>query len=222
MRDSEPESATPITVLAIADEFHPALYDHFQPERWKDVDLVLSAGDVSPDYLDVLATRIDVPVFYVRGNHDGKYARSRYYGFENAHRRILEFRGLRIAGFEGSMRYNDGTCQLTEHQMSRLVWWTELKALRNGKPDIILAHAPPAGFHDGEDRCHKGFACFRRAIHAWRPAFFVHGHTHRYYGRELVGRLEDTSVINAVGFHRFQALPGRADDPATFIARSTG
>jgi Icc-related predicted phosphoesterase len=221
MKDSEPVPRAPITILAIADEVHPALYDHFEPERWRDIDLILSAGDVPPDYLDVLATGLNVPILYVRGNHDGDYARTSYQGFENVHGRIVQVHGLRIVGFEGSMRYNDGPCQLTEREMSRIVNWTRLKALWQGKPDIVLAHAPLAGFNDGTDTCHRGFACYRRAIRSWKPAFFVHGHTHSHYGRELVGRLDDTTVINAFGFHRLQASPRRLDDPATFVARTS-
>jgi uncharacterized protein len=191
-----------ITALAIADEIHPSLYEHFFPERWKDIDIVLSAGDLRPEYLDYLCTNLNVPVFYVRGNHDGDYARSQYYGFENLHGRIVEFGGLRIAGFEGCMRYNEGKCQYTEREMSHIVRRTQLKALRTGKPDIILAHAPPRGCHDGSDVCHRGFECFRRALQVWRPTFFIHGHTHTHYGRELISRLGETTVVNALAFQR--------------------
>src|SRR5438309_7445230 len=99
------------TILAIADRVSETLYDHFRPERWRDVDLVLSCGDLPPEYLDFLCTTLNVPIFYVRGNHDGGYRSDRYDGCVNVHGRIVSWKGILIAGFEGSYRYNYGPHQ---------------------------------------------------------------------------------------------------------------
>ena len=37
-------------ILCIADEENKGLWDHFQKEKLEGVDLILSAGDLSPDY----------------------------------------------------------------------------------------------------------------------------------------------------------------------------
>lgn len=37
------------------------------------IDLILSAGDLSPHYLEFLVTMTNVPLLYVRGNHDSYY-----------------------------------------------------------------------------------------------------------------------------------------------------
>ena len=37
------------------------------------VDLILSAGDLHPEYLEFLVTVSNVPLLYVRGNHDDLY-----------------------------------------------------------------------------------------------------------------------------------------------------
>src|SRR2546421_62312 len=97
-----------LTVLAVADEVSTALYDHFEPSRWRNIDLILSCGDLPPTYLDFLASSLDVPLFYVRGNHDGKYRQSEYPGGGNLHGRVVTCQGIRLAGFEGSPRYNRG------------------------------------------------------------------------------------------------------------------
>lgn len=193
-----------LTVLAIADQVHPSLYEYFELERWKDIDLVLSAGDLPTEYLDFLCTALNVPIFYVRGNHDGDYPAGRYAGSENVHGRIVEYQGIRIAGFEGSRRYKEGSCQYTERAMSRVVRVSQVKALRLGRPDIVLTHAPPAGCHDGHDVCHRGFQCFQRIIDSWQPRFLVHGHTHRHYGQEMVSTVGNTTVINAFPLYRFE------------------
>lgn len=220
---------TALTVLAVADEVSPLLYDHFDRERWSEVDLILSCGDLPPDYLDFLVSSLDVPVFYVRGNHDGRFEAERYMGCENVHGKIVAYRGLRIAGFEGSRRYNRGPYQYTEAQMRRLVRRVRLRALRSGPPDIVLTHAPPAGCHDGQDVAHRGFESFRHAIDVWRPAYFVHGHTHAYGGGSAVDVIDRTTVINAYPYREFRVtaekptLPGspapRCDTDARSKAR---
>ncbi len=186
-----------LTILTIADAVSPLLYDHFQSERWREVDFVLSAGDLSPDYLDFLCTALCVPVFYVRGNHDARYRREWYDGCINLHGRVMRHRGLVLAGFEGSQRYNQGACQYTERQMARLVRRVDWRSRLIGRPDIVLTHAPLAGCHDGADPCHRGFTCFRKATEAWGPAYWVHGHVHAYNRAPALSQIEGTTVVNA-------------------------
>ena len=60
-------------ILCIADEENKGLWDHFQKEKLEGVDLILSAGDLSPDYLQFLVTMGRAPLLYVHGNHDESY-----------------------------------------------------------------------------------------------------------------------------------------------------
>jgi len=204
-----------VKILAVTDEISKALYDYFEPERWRDIDLVLSAGDLPPEYLDFLATTLGAPVVYVRGNHDGDFERQRYAGLENVHGRIVRVKGLTIAGFEGSRRYNDGPVQYSERQMRAIFAQVLLKTVRRGTPDLVLTHAPPAGVHDGGDLCHHGFETFNAAIRAWSPAYFVHGHVHAYDPlAELVTRVGATTVLNAYPYRVFTVrLDSIATDP---------
>jgi uncharacterized protein len=201
-----------LNLLAVADQVSPVLYDHFDLERWRNVDMVLSCGDLPPDYLDFLLTMLGVPVFYVRGNHDAGYPAARYDGCDNVHGRIVEYKGVRIAGFEGSYRYNGRKYQYTDAQMARIVARARLKSIRDGAPDIILTHAPPLGVHDGEDQCHRGFAAFRTAIAAWKPQLFLHGHMHAYDRRQDEVTIGETRVINPYPYKLIE-LPARASLP---------
>jgi len=56
-------------ILAISDIVVPQLYTEQIPERFLDVDLVLSCGDLPYEYLEYIVTRLGKPLFYVRGNH---------------------------------------------------------------------------------------------------------------------------------------------------------
>ena len=57
-------------ILAIADTESSMLWDFYQSSYLADIDLILSAGDLDPDYLSFLVTLGHAPVLYVPGNHD--------------------------------------------------------------------------------------------------------------------------------------------------------
>ena len=63
-------------ILCISDSEQNELYEGWtdeEAEKLKDVGLVLSAGDLDPDYLEFIETMLNVPLLYVRGNHDSRY-----------------------------------------------------------------------------------------------------------------------------------------------------
>ena len=60
-------------ILLIADEESKIYWDFFKKEQFEGIDLIISCGDLKPEYLSFLATMTAVPVLYVRGNHDDKY-----------------------------------------------------------------------------------------------------------------------------------------------------
>lgn len=211
----------PLTVLAVADQVSDCLYDRFQRDRWAHIDLILSCGDLPPTYLDFLCSMFNVPVLFVRGNHDGQYSARDYQGCSDVHGKIVRCKGLRVAGFEGSLRYNEREPEYTEAQMRRKVWRSRARALLTGAPDIVLTHAPPYGCHDASDPCHQGFHAFRTAIDAWQPAFWIHGHMHAYEGAQPPATIGTTSVINAYPYTVFQ-VPVAADRADNSLLGTTG
>lgn len=192
-------------ILAISDEESKYLWDHFEPEKLKDVDLILSCGDLDPRYLTFLATFSHAQVLYVHGNHDDKYEFRPPEGCKCIEDEVFCYNGIRILGLGGSMRYNPkGKNQYTEKQMRsrvRKLWW---KLYRSKGFDILLTHAPASGINDGEDRAHWGFETFNELIERYKPKYFVHGHIHLNYGHDIP-RIQDcseTKIINA--FERFE------------------
>ncbi|MFW5984721.1 MAG: metallophosphoesterase family protein [Halanaerobiaceae bacterium] len=190
-------------LLLVADSVHEALYTHFDRDRWSDVDLILSAGDLKAEYLSFLVTLINgAPLYYVRGNHDKRYEQRPPLGCEDIHGRIVNFKGLNILGLEGSNWYNGQGIQYRERQMK----WQVLKVLPhllfNRDIDIILTHAPPAGFHDSNKSSHRGFDIFRYLIDKLNPDYFIHGHIHMSYTRDdRIIEYKDTKIINAYQYY---------------------
>jgi predicted phosphodiesterase len=216
-------------ILAVSDEVDEHLLACDLKEL--DVELVVACGDLPFDYLEALVTLANVPLLYVPGNHDPNIQRRRQEistgdvlrpfsfrrasnssgpeGCDNVDGRVMEVKGLRVAGLGGSMRYSEGPNQYTQSEMRRRALALEARArlgsllhkrLEDGV-DLLLTHAPPLGVGDDDDLAHEGFAAFHRLLARLSPRVLLHGHIHPY-GRHVDElRINGTRVVNAVG-HR--------------------
>ena len=197
-------------ILSVSDVVVPELSEHFDSERFKGVELVISCGDLPPEYLSTLQERLDAPLFYVKGNHDIRYETTPPRGCVNLHRRLVRFKGFRIIGLEGSRWYNGGPNQYRESQMRYMVWLLMPSIWLNNGVDLVVSHAPPRHVHDAEDPCHQGFECFVKLIKRAAPRNFIHGHIHRTFEDDshrttLVGQ---TRVTNTFGYTLFEVNHG--------------
>lgn len=211
----------PVKILCVSDHVDPLVYSPQAGERFRDVDLVISAGDLSMKYLGFISSMLNKPVVFVFGNHNLEdmhlfrktrtprleneypvFGRDHRFGATYASDRVIHVNGLIIVGLGGSMRYNDGENQYTEFQMvlralrlaPRLIF---NRIFRGRYLDILLTHAAPRGIHDRTDRCHLGFKAFRWFMRTFRPRYLLHGHIHLYDQREpRVTRYFATDVIN--------------------------
>jgi len=207
-------------ILCVSDHIDPLVYTNNIKERFADADMVLAAGDLPLGYLDFIVSSLNVPVFFVFGNHnleDLPYFRRNLdtynaldeggkmggCGAIHLHGKIHREKRLFIAGLGGSMRYNKGENQYTDFQMyleilklfpamlfNKILWGRWV--------DILLTHASPLGIHDQPDRCHQGFRAFLWFMRVFKPKYLVHGHIHLYDLSEVrTTRYHDTLVINA-------------------------
>ena len=190
-------------ILTVSDKVVPELYQEFDRRRFGDIDLVLSCGDLPPEYLSALSGRFSVPLYYVRGNHDIRLASTRPTGCVNLNARLVTHQGLTILGLEGSRWYNGGPFQYTENEMRWKLLALTPRIWRSRRVDIVITHAPPRHVHDAEDRCHRGFKSFRRLIERHAPGYLIHGHIHREFAdpSERVTLIDKTRVINTYGCH---------------------
>ena len=186
-------------ILVLADIESKYYWDFFEKSKLDGIDLILSAGDLSHEYLEFLANFTKAPILYIHGNHDGRYLEKPPLGCVCIDDDIYQYKGLRIMGLGGSMCYNYGPFQYTEKEMSRRYLKLKPKLWKNKGIDILLTHSPAAGLNDGDDMPHKGFQCFKTIMDKYEPKYFIHGHVHLTYSREQ--KREDvynkTKVINA-------------------------
>lgn len=201
-------------ILTVSDEVIDFIYSPAVKERFSEVNLVLSCGDLPFYYLEFIVDMLNVPLYYVFGNHDRRAEHSSYGpaktfpgGCTNVDERIANHKGLLIGGLEGSMKYShEDRYQYTEFEMRlkalRMSPCLFLNRLRFGRYiDILITHAPPYKIHDGKDLCHRGFKTFRWFIERYRPKYLIHGHHHVYgLGKSTFTVYQGTQVVNAFGY----------------------
>lgn len=185
-------------ILAISDEECAALWDYYIPGRLKDIDLIISCGDLNAKYLSFLVTMTNVPLLYVHGNHDTGYDLVPPEGCDCIDDSLVVYNGVRILGLGGCLRYHPGRHQYTEREMRRRIARLRLQILRAGGVDIVVTHAPPLGVGDAEDPAHRGFEALRDLLDKYQPAYLLHGHVHMRYGTDTtrVRQYARTQVIN--------------------------
>ncbi len=190
-------------ILLVADEPCKALWDYYDGERLKNIDLILSAGDLPPQYLSFLVTFANCPLLYIHGNHDGVYETHKPDGCIDIDGKVYNFQGVRIFGLGGSMLYNDGPHQYTEKGMAWRVKKAKLTLMRSKGFDILLTHAPIRGLNDQDDLPHRGFQVFDTLLDQYHPRYMVHGHVHMNYSYNVPRTIvhKNTTVINA--FERY-------------------
>ena len=188
-------------ILAISDTEEGWLYDRWDASRVVGVDLIVSCGDLPARYLEHIVTLANVPLLYVWGNHDTAYEQHAPEGCTCVDGRVLDFRGLRVMGLGGSIRYNDQVHGFTEAEMARRAARLALLAQASGGVDLVVTHAPARGYGDLDDLPHRGFEAFDRLLDRTRPRYLLHGHVHMEYGRIERAREHPcgATVVNCCG-----------------------
>ncbi|HUS15155.1 MAG TPA: metallophosphoesterase [Chloroflexia bacterium] len=211
-------------ILAVSDIEEPQLHTSTLADWMGPVDLVISCGDLPAAYLDFLMSMLNAPCYHVIGNHcSAPHGPARndhcrpeaYPGVVDLNSRTMAVDGLLMAGVEGSPWYNGGPHQYTEQQIALQLWRLVpsllLNYARTGRYlDILVTHAPPRGIHDATDITHRGFRAFLPFLRRFRPAYMLHGHTHRYISSlPFQTTYAETTIINTYG-HRLLEIPADA------------
>lgn len=201
-----------LKALTLSDIVLDWIYSPHIRERFPALDLVVGCGDLPYYYLEYIVSALDVDLFYVRGNHARvvEYGeggpRSGPHGAIDLHRKVINYRGLLMAGVEGSLRYREGAFQYTQNEMWLNVLGLVPSLLQNRLQygrylDVFVSHAAPWGIHDQPDLPHQGIKAFRWLMRVFKPRYHLHGHIHVYRPDTVtVTRVGETQVINTYGY----------------------
>ena len=199
-------------ILTISDIVSQPLYNSSIKERFEGLDFIVSCGDLPYYYLEYIVSMLNIPLFFVHGNHDvdveyglhGKKIAPA--GGVNLNRVVINHKGYLLAGVEGCIRYRKGPFMYTQSEMWLNVFGLIPGLLYNrlvyGRyVDIFVGHAAPAGIHDKQDFAHQGVKAFRWLIKVFKPQVFLHGHIHIYNPKEpTLTFVDSTRVINTYGY----------------------
>ena len=190
-------------ILLLADKAEPRLWEELDRRKLEGVELILSCGDLPASYLSFLTCFTDAPILYIHGNHDVRYAQKPPEGCICIEDQIYVYKGIRILGLGGCMRYNKRPHQYTEKQMAKRIRKLRLKLWWHKGVDILLTHAPAFELGDDTDLCHRGFVCFRQFMEKYQPRLMAHGHVHRSYRYDFMPEREyqGTRIVNACGHY---------------------
>ena len=206
-------------VLSVSDKVEDYIYHPNIARRIPGIGMVLACGDLPYYYIEYLVDTLNVPVYFVRGNHDsleeyGEHGiRTKPHGAIDLHRKVVNQQGILLAGFQGSIRYRMGMYQYSQKLMWLMVMAMVPRLLINrliyGRSiDILISHSPPWNINDLQDRAHQGFKALRWLITTFKPAYHFHGHVHMYGHSSTekgIQKFQDTLVISTYG-HKLTEL----------------
>ena len=97
-KQTKPLQSHGLKILTVSDFIDKTLTRKVETKTMEPLDLIISCGDLDPEYLSFLRDRLDVPLFYVKGNHDIRYTPTNPVGCENIHRRIVSVGAVQHPG----------------------------------------------------------------------------------------------------------------------------
>ena len=184
-------------ILLVSDVESPYIWDYFDREKYKDIELIISCGDLKAEYLSFLVTMIKAPLFYVPGNHNKSYLEDPPEGCESIDGRLIKYKNIRILGLGGCKGHSSAEYHYSDYEMKRRIQKLTPMLLWNRGFDILVSHSAAYGIGDDKDLCHEGFKSFNKLLDKYSPQYFIHGHVHLNYGiKPRITRYKDTTVIN--------------------------
>lgn len=202
-------------ILAVSDEVVERIYTLSNSGHFKDVQLILGCGDLPYPYLENILTLLNLPLFYVPGNHDPNYdpqnSLAHVEGGSNLDLKIVRHNKFLIGGFGGSIRYRpNGTNQYTQSEAYfrayRMLPRLLLNRMNYGRAlDILITHSPPYRIHDEDSHAHQGLKAINWLLRVAQPRYHFHGHTH-FHRRNISPSETDVGITRIINIFPYKVL----------------
>lgn len=161
-------------ILAIADLHWDLSPDELQivQSANQTCDLCICLGDIQLDQLRIIKRNVNIPIIGVLGNHDTQDLLDDA-DIENAHGKLVEIQGLKIAGLSGAPKYTERPHRIlyTQEEIENI-----LKNISTVPADILISHS--GSYNKNADKSHIGFRAIDDYMKKVRPAYVIHGHDH--------------------------------------------
>jgi Icc-related predicted phosphoesterase len=188
-----------LSIIAMPDIHSAIPYMRFMEEPFKQVDLVILAGDMTYGHRSDLISLVEIiresnpNILAVCGNHDrnkmDEYLEQEGISIHGSHRIIKD---IAILGCGGALPFIGGYV-FREDEFEALLTKAN-EGLDPEIPKILVAHQPPYRCLDMTTRGNNaGSKAVRRFIEETQPLVCFTGHIHEAYG---IGKIGDCQVVN--------------------------
>lgn len=212
-----------IDIMCVSDE-----EVFLQNKENRKIDLLISAGDLSPGYLDYLVNEFK-PTFsiMVHGNHDKKFFSKTYeeenYSFSKVYKGIYVLnhgiinlkkfinKDIVVAGFSGALSYGYRPFHFSENDVLKFKREIFFKSSFRGNEykfiDIMVTHNAPyvKGTIQRYSQSHPPSINLGKLFYSLRPKIWIYGHIHPRYGQQELDFVIENSkhkcyLINAIPY----------------------
>jgi uncharacterized protein len=201
----------PIRILAASDEDDPALDFASNRDAIGHVDLVVGAGDLSPEQLAFLGDGFRAPMVFVRGNHDrgGPWPEPEQVPLPSSGVDTATLPGIPILALPWPTSARGPAVRDDRAAWAQVIRSLNLRLLRPGaRPWLVVSHVPPRGVGDTpSDPYHVGFGAYLTVLDRLRPPLWLHGHTTRAASPVWQVEHGPTTAVNVTGSVLVDLLP---------------
>ena len=134
--------------------------------------LCICLGDIPLNQLCIIKRNVNIPIIGMLGNHDTQNLLDDA-GIKNAHGKVVEIQGLKIAGLSGAPKYTERPHRIlyTQEEAENI-----LENMSSVPADILISHS--GSYNKNADKSHIGFRAIDNYMKKVRPAYVIHGHDH--------------------------------------------
>ena len=178
-----------IFLLVIADTHGTLDEDEFKKYiANKQYDICIMLGDHYNRDIDIILRYIDKSKIYgIKGNHDYNYLSD--YGITNINGNIIEIKGVKILGMEGSFKYK--SVDFPSFTQKESITFLESKP----KVDILVTHDKKFDYEKLKDPAHQGLIGITNYIFKNKIPVHIHGHIHEPYVKKMINGTTEYSVF---------------------------
>lgn len=170
-----------IRILLITDTHGCLKEDKFSKFilEYKEFDICLLLGDHSSGDIKIILKYIEKEKIYaLLGNHDRDYINE--IGLKNLNGNIIEIKGVKLLGIQGSYRYKPE--EFPSFSQKESIEFLDDKE----KVDILVSHDAPFGLSGRSDVAHQGLFGIMYYLFKNKTPYCIHGHLHTPYSKEMI------------------------------------
>ena len=163
------------------EEFEKFLSNH------KNYDICLILGDHSGNDIGKILNYVPKDKIYaLLGNHDYNYIKE--YDLNNLNGCVININGVKMLGIEGSFKYKPG--EYPSFTQKESITFLNDKE----KVDILICHDNRFNSEMKNRPAHQGLFGITYYIYKNRIPYYIHGHNHDKYDKELINGTKEVST----------------------------